>query len=138
MSITMSAELQSEKYIEPIGNVRKKKSFESIGTPSKPKSTYRAGDIVLEEKNLDSNVNVKFEGRYSSNGGLNHDLFNHPVAALFMKEIYPNEKITSFSHCRESFVQGFQGTVFQESNSLDDNEIYSRYTSPFRVRTATH
>jgi hypothetical protein len=125
MSITMSAEIQSEKYIEPNGGVKKDKFFESDGTPLKLKSTYRAGDIILEEKNLDSNVNVKFEGRYSSKGGLNHDMFNHPVAALFMKEIYPHEKITSFSHYGESFVQGFQGAVFQESNSLDNNEIYS-------------
>jgi hypothetical protein len=120
MSITISAEMF---FNEPLTQTPEMTLDSQNRKFTESKPTKRK--IDLKEENHHSGASVQLEGDFYSIINLNHDLINHPVAAMFMNEIYPCEKISSFSYFGESFVHGFQTFFDDGANNLDKNEVYN-------------
>jgi hypothetical protein len=122
MSITISAEILPKAQFDQHDKINKDRILPlRLQDPLKATPIYERG-MVLREENHKTGAIIEFKSNY--NGSLNHDMIIHPIAALFMNEVYPKEIISSFSHFGESFVHGFQGVMYYGFDKLDTNGIY--------------
>jgi hypothetical protein len=119
MSITISSEIYST--VTPENNSELKLNPLEKLSGSKPS----LNTINFKTENHNSGAVDQLESDYKGSH-LNHELFIHPVAELFMNEIYPNENITSFTYSGESFVHGFQDAAFYDTDKLDKSGAYPK------------